>query len=85
MSAADRIDAVFADAGCNGWLHARVVGHPSDPVAALSVGGEQPVVPASVYKVVLLVAAARAVDDGWLDPRARVLVDPATATPGPTG
>ncbi|KXO94227.1 serine hydrolase [Tsukamurella pulmonis] len=81
MTAAARIDGVFADAGCNGWLHARVIGHP----AALSVGGEQPVVPASVYKVVLLVAAARAIDAGRLDPRARVSVDPACATPGPTG
>ncbi|WP_019201810.1 serine hydrolase [Tsukamurella sp. 1534] len=78
---AEEIAAVFADAGCNGWLHARVVGHP----ARLSVGGEQPVVPASVYKLVLLVAAARAFDAGRLDPLERVTVDPRTATPGPTG
>ncbi|KXP00174.1 serine hydrolase [Tsukamurella pseudospumae] len=79
--ARERIEAVFADAGCNGWLHARVIGDGAE----LSVRGGQPVVPASVYKVVLLVAAARAVDAGRLDPRARVVVDPATATPGPTG
>lgn len=85
VTAAERIDAVFADAGCNGWLHARVVGQPSGSAAVLSLGGEQPVVPASVYKVVLLVAAARAVDAGRIDPRARVVVDPAAATPGPTG
>lgn len=77
----ERIDAVFADVGCNGWLHARVIGHS----AALSVRGEQPVVPASVYKVALLVAAVRAFDAGRLDPAARVTVDPATAVPGPTG
>ncbi|GAA1098415.1 serine hydrolase [Tsukamurella strandjordii] len=78
---ASAIAEVFADAGCNGWLHARVVGGD----AALSIGGHEPVVPASVYKIVLLVAACRAFDAGRLDPRARVVVDPRTATPGPTG
>ncbi len=82
MTATARIDAVFADAGCNGWLHARVIGGAA---GELSVGADQPVVPASVYKAVLLVAAARAVDAGRLDPLARVTVDPAAATPGPTG
>lgn len=75
------IAEVFADAGCNGWLHARVVGADAE----LSVGGHEPVVPASVYKIVLLVAACRAFDSGRLDPRQRVTVDPRTATPGPTG
>lgn len=77
----EEITAIFDDAGCNGWLHAQVVGHP----AALSVGGQQPVVPASVYKVLLLVAAARAFDTGALDPIERVVVDPRTSPPGPTG
>lgn len=80
-AAATAIRAVFADAGCNGWLHARVVATGAE----LSVGGHQPVVPASVYKLVLLVAACRAFDSGVLDPRLRVTVDPRTATPGPTG
>ncbi|MEV6213952.1 serine hydrolase [Nocardia sp. NPDC051833] len=82
MSVTDRIRAVFADAGCTGWLHARRCdGSPAE----LSVGGGERVVIASVYKLLLFVAFCRRVDDGLLDPAARITVDPADCTPGPTG
>ncbi len=42
-------------------------------------------VTASVYKLLLLVAFCRQVDEGVLDPAARLTVDPAHCTPGPTG
>ncbi|MFE6920940.1 serine hydrolase [Nocardia sp. NPDC057663] len=81
-SAAERIRAVFADAGCTGWLHARRC--DSSP-AEVSVGGSERVVTASVYKLLLFVAFCRQVDEGRIDPVARITVDPADCTPGPTG
>ncbi|MGW6729035.1 serine hydrolase [Nocardia sp. NPDC055029] len=81
-SAAERIRAVFADAGCTGWLHAR---RCDDSPAEVSVGGRERVVTASVYKLLLFVAFCRQVDEGRIDPVARLTVDPADCTPGPTG
>lgn len=82
MSAVEDIDAVFADAGCRGWLRAELIGR-TGPV--VDVGGDAPVVAASVYKVLVLVALARAFDTGRIDPHARVRVVPGECTPGPTG
>ncbi|WP_280236770.1 class A beta-lactamase-related serine hydrolase [Nocardia cyriacigeorgica] len=79
--AVDRIRAVFADAGCTGWLHARRCGTDVD----LSVDGLDRVVTASVYKLVLFLAFCRRVDTGLVDPDARLTVRPADCTPGPTG
>lgn len=81
-SAAERIRAVFADAGCTGWLHAR---RCDDSPAEVSVGGRERVVTASVYKLLLFVAFCRQVDEGRIDPVAQLTVDPADCTPGPTG
>ncbi|NEW52449.1 serine hydrolase [Nocardia cyriacigeorgica] len=78
---ADRIRAVFADAGCTGWLHARRCG----TTAEIAVDGRDRVVTASVYKLVLFVAFCRRIDDGLIDPGARITVHPADCTPGPTG
>ncbi|NKX88136.1 serine hydrolase [Nocardia coubleae] len=79
---ADRIRAVFADAGCSGWLHAR---RCDGSVAEISVGGRDRVVMASVYKLLLCVAFYREVDHGRIDPAGRLTIDPADCTPGPTG
>ncbi|GAB4587473.1 serine hydrolase [Nocardia sp. IFM 10818] len=78
----DRIRAVFADAGCTGWLHAR---RCDDSAAEISVGGDERVVTASVYKLPLFIAFCRAVDAGRIDPAARITVTPSECTPGPTG
>lgn len=82
MSVEDRIRAVFADAGCTGWLHARRCDGSDDEV---SVAGYDRVVTASTYKLVLLLAFCHAVDTGRIDPREPVTVIPAECTPGPTG
>ncbi|MFC4126281.1 serine hydrolase [Nocardia rhizosphaerae] len=78
----DRIRAVFADAGCTGWLHAR---RCDESAAEVSVGGHERVVIASVYKLLLFAAFCREVDHGRLDPGTRITVDPTECTPGPTG
>lgn len=80
--AVGRIRAVFADAGCSGWLHAR---RCDDSGAEICVDGRDRVVLASVYKLLLLVAFCRRVDDGTIDPSARLTIDPSECTPGPTG
>ncbi|MEV6136587.1 serine hydrolase [Nocardia sp. NPDC051990] len=81
-TAADKIRAVFADAGCTGWLHAR---RCDESAAEISVGGQERVVTASVYKLLLFVAFCRRVDAGLLDSTARLTVIPSDCTPGPTG
>lgn len=77
-----QIQQCFDDAGVWGWLHAvdlrdsgREIGlHPDEPVAL-----------ASVFKLPVLVAYARMVDAGELDPTEPVTLDPSHRTPGPTG
>lgn len=78
----ERIGNVFADAGCTGWLHARRL---DDGAAEISVGGDELVVTASVYKLPLLIALVRCFDDGAIDPREQIRVVPDDCTPGPTG
>ncbi|GAA3220315.1 serine hydrolase [Pseudonocardia petroleophila] len=83
VTPAERVRAAFAEAGVEGRLHA--VGlHRSRP-REVAVDADEPVVMASVYKLVLLVAFARLVDDGGLDPTEPVTVPAARRTPGPTG
>jgi beta-lactamase class A len=76
------IQHCFDDAGVWGWLHAidlrdsgREIGlHPDEPVAL-----------ASVFKLPVLVAYARMVDAGEIDPTGAVTLEPARRTAGPTG
>ncbi|HEY6740700.1 MAG TPA: serine hydrolase [Actinopolymorphaceae bacterium] len=76
------IQNCFDEAGVWGWLHAtdlhdtgrQVALHPDEPVAL-----------ASVYKLPLLVAYARMVDAGDLDPAAPVTLEPDRRTAGTTG
>ncbi|MBF6078590.1 serine hydrolase [Nocardia beijingensis] len=81
-TAEERIRAVFADAGCSGWLHAR---RCDGSATEISVGGDERVVLASVYKLPLFVAFCRHVDAGRIDPATRLTVVPSDCTPGPTG
>lgn len=78
-----RIEAVFADAGCDGWLHARQIGSTAD--RQIDVRGTELVVAASVYKVPLLVALCRMFDGNALDPRERITLIPQQSTAGATG
>ena len=66
------IQSAFEEAGATGFLHAREVGVADGP--EVSLGADDPVVLASVFKIVVAVAYAREVDAGRLDPAARTMV-----------
>ena len=70
----DDIRAVFAAAGADGFLYAREVGVQDG--SDVCVGGDEPVVLASVFKVPVAVAYAREVAAGRLDPTERTTVTP---------
>ncbi|OZD05235.1 serine hydrolase [Rhodococcus sp. 06-235-1A] len=83
MSTTDQqLRAVFADAGCRGWVRAERIDGTGTVV---DIEGDDPVVAASVWKIVLLVAAARAFDEGFLTATDSVRLVPAQCSPGPTG
>ncbi|WP_406691742.1 serine hydrolase [Saccharopolyspora sp. ID03-671] len=82
MSTEQRIREVLADAGARGWVHAVRLGGGGHELGS---GADDLVVTASVYKLPLLVALARAFDAGTLDPRETIRLDPTACTPGPTG
>lgn len=68
-----RIREMFAGAGAEGLLHAvPVEGEPG--AGEVAVGADEPVVIASVFKVLLVLEFARQVAAGQLDPRERVRV-----------
>ncbi|WP_228924208.1 serine hydrolase [Streptomyces sp. DH7] len=68
-----RIREMFAGAGAEGLLHAvPVEGEPD--AGEVAVGADEPVVIASVFKVLLVLEFARQVAAGQLDPRERVRV-----------
>lgn len=66
------IAEIFTAAGAEGFLHAREVG--VDGGAEVSVGADEPVVLASVFKILVLTAYVRAVAAGELDPTERTTV-----------
>ncbi len=69
----EEIREVFARAGAEGLLHAAPV--DAEPGAEeVAVGADEPVVIASVFKVLLVLEFARQVAAGQLDPRERVRV-----------
>ncbi|WP_037153068.1 serine hydrolase [Rhodococcoides fascians] len=78
----EQLRAVFADAGCRGWVRAERIDGTGTTV---DYEGDEPVVAASVWKIVLLVAAARAFDEGSLTATDSVRLVPAQCSPGPTG
>ena len=66
------IAEIFAQAGATGFLHAREVGVENGP--EIGVRADEPVVLASVFKILVLTAYVRAVDAGTIDPVARTTV-----------
>lgn len=70
---APRLAEVFADAGAVGFLHAREVGVGTEG-PEVAVGADEPVVLASVFKILVLTAFVRAVAAGELDERERTTV-----------
>lgn len=83
MSFAGEIRGQFASAGVRGWLHAIPIEAPTGRDVA--VDADEPVVMASVYKLPLLVAFCRAVDDAVLDPTEPVRLVSEARTRGTTG
>ncbi|MER7504843.1 serine hydrolase [Nonomuraea pusilla] len=69
---ARQIRDVFAAAGAQGYLYASETGVPDGP--RVEVEADEPVVLASVFKVVVAVAFARAVAAGRLDPTERATI-----------
>lgn len=69
---ASDIAGIFADAGTAGFLHAREIGVEEGP--EVTVGADEPVVLASVFKILVLTAFVRAVAAGRLDPTERTTV-----------
>ena len=63
---------IFTRAGAVGFLHAREIGVADGP--EIEVGADEPVVLASVFKILVLVAYVRAVESGDLDPTERTTV-----------
>lgn len=70
----ERIREVFAGAGAEGLLHAVPVGTRPGDVREVAAGADEPVVIASVFKVLLVLEFARQAAAGQLDPRERVRV-----------
>lgn len=66
------IAEIFADAGAAGFLHAREIGVEGGP--EVTVGADEPVALASVFKILVLTAYVRAVAAGELDPTERTTV-----------
>ncbi|GAB3826243.1 serine hydrolase [Dactylosporangium cerinum] len=70
MSINDELAGVFADAGVEGWLHARDVDTGRD----IGFGAGEQVVLASIVKILIVLEFARQVSAGTLDPAERVVV-----------
>jgi hypothetical protein len=72
----EEIREVFAAVGAEGLLHAVPVGAgPGDaPEAEVAVGADEPIVIASLVKILLVLEFARQAAAGQLDPRERVRV-----------
>lgn len=71
-AASTDIAEIFAEAGATGFLYAREIGVAGGP--EVSIGGDEPVVLASVFKILVLTAYVRAVAAGELDERERTTV-----------
>lgn len=74
--------AVAADVGVTAWVHAFRVGEPQD---SISLGGDEPVAMASLYKVPLALAWASLVEARRLDPLERIRLAPGSRSAGPSG
>jgi beta-lactamase class A len=75
------IEVLFEQAGCAGQLCVQAL----DGGPEITVGADQSVVSASVFKVALALEAETQFADGRLDPRERICLPAAGRTPGPVG
>ncbi|TXJ76103.1 serine hydrolase [Streptomyces lavendulae] len=77
----DQVRAIFERAGCMGTLLVQ----PLDEEREFGLGADQLVVPASVMKVLVALAAETWFAEGRLELRERVVLGAAGRTPGPVG
>ena len=77
----DEIEQVFATAGCIGSLCVQ----DSEGQQEVAVAADQPVVAASVIKVLVAVEVERQIAAGRLDPSQRIRLAAQARTPGPVG
>jgi beta-lactamase class A len=73
--------AIFEAAGCDGSVCAQL----GDGDREVALAADQPVVAASVIKVLIAVETERGIANGSLDPRQRVRLASVGRTPGPVG
>lgn len=71
----------FEQAGCLGFLHACTL----DGLHEVALGADEPVMPASVIKVLIAVEVETQMAEGRLDANERVRLGEAERTPGPVG
>jgi beta-lactamase class A len=71
----------FTRAGCQGWLHAREVSGAGE----VELGADEPVVAASVIKVLVVLDFFRRAEAGEIDPAEQITLRADSRTPGPTG
>jgi beta-lactamase class A len=81
MAPENDIDVIFRQAGCDGALCVQSL----DDETWFGLRADEPVVPASVFKVQIALAAETWFADGRLDPRERVTIPADGRTPGPVG
>lgn len=78
MPIEERLRTVFRDAGAEGRLHARAIDEDEDEgpgdTAGAGCDADEPVVLASVFKVLLVLEFARQAVAGHLDPRERIRI-----------
>lgn len=75
------ITTMFVKAACEGWLCVQA----GDGAAEVAVSADEPVVAASVIKVLVALEAESAFVDGRLDPIRPILLRARDRTPGPVG
>lgn len=81
VSLVDEAEQIFAEAGCVGSLCAQ----DAEGRQEVGVAADQPVVAASVIKVLVAVEVERQIAAGRLDPSQRVGLPAQARTPGPVG
>jgi beta-lactamase class A len=75
------VEGAFEDASCQGWLYVQA----AETGFEVAVSGDEPVVAASVIKVLVALAAESAFVEGDLDPVQPICLRSLDRTPGPVG
>lgn len=77
------VGTIFADAGVEGAVSAKVLGRPE--IVEISIDEDRMLPTASLYKLPLVMAFVRVCEAGRIDPAAQVTLEPSSRTRGGTG